>query len=233
MQCTAFHYWVMTVGAISSVGTFVAIVFTLGNWRRAHTHVFRLIEVRTAWSSGRNNVTSCRFSVYVRNLGLPARSLSVAIVFHPNGEFGNFSVPLTRFDIGGDQGASKESSFEKGSTGLFEFRSDAMKQTSLGMLKSLNFGTNHGACLCFYSDGYLVGKFRIGSPTDRLKGWWSGIANWVNCALVRKVRTPSGAEGVRIPTYLPSMISIVGKLGQFIDWIKKEPSAASPTSDDQ
>lgn len=159
-----------------------------------------------------------RFSVKIRNHGIPLYGLSVAICFRGVDGSGTLSFPIRRMDLAGDR-----DEFSRGMISMFQLKSYEMstqEKNFLGLLESIR---KQDATLNFYSQNYLCASFAIHSRTTWLKSTWNRLAWRFNHMLTRRVgRNKEGHDIIRTPQVMPVFKIRLDKLTEFIKSIKQE-----------
>ncbi len=204
---TAFHYWVMTAGAISSFAG-VASLFIAFRVMRVNTrHLCRLHDVSASFSGHVKYGQQIMFVVRLKCVGLPLQSPKVCLRFRSSDNWGSKSYKLTTYDYEVEEPVSA-TAMERGSMGTFAivlpYDFSSLESGAKHIISDFNDPARQNARIEVFSDEYLVQTIRADQWYEWFKKRWNHLAFRVNSRFDKHVKTPEGNPRVVPGRILPA-----------------------------
>ena len=210
-EMKVFQCLTMAFSAIGLLVSATALVISWVNARRTNAVVLQIVDAAGYTHSSESVSESHRFAVWMRNLGLPLRQVTLHLRLVREDGSGSESIEMTRYSIRDDRAIRDHADFSKGMVGKFEIRSEDIVM--------LGFNAPDVATVRYLdieAAGYNVQSFRVGGWRGRAVARWNRLARAVNSRFDKIVTTHKGEERSKPGNVLPVLLDVNWWLSYFL-----------------
>jgi len=164
---------IIVISAVSAFCALLAVCITWYDTRLNNCAVIKIDEMKAHYGSNihENNGDSFGWlNIKITNKGIDLHSLEAILFFRISDEKKEFSIGL--------QKASTRCSndvFSKGMQAELVLKGYKLEKDVISFLRKVNDLRKHDVTICFYSQGFLVTKFKLYSFSDKIKRKWNRI----------------------------------------------------------
>jgi hypothetical protein len=217
---TFLQCWTITVSAISLCVSFLALVISWVSAKRTNAAVLRIVDANGYTHSCASVLESHRFTVWLRNLGLPLQDVMLWLRIVRKDGSGSTRFEMTQYSMRDDHAIRDQADFSKGMVGRFELRSEDACMGSFGMPAVAT-----ARYLDVEAAGYDVQSFRVGGWHERLAARWNRLAGRINPRFNKIITAHNGQERLRPGNVLPVFRDLDWRLNYFLQAIARAEKA--------